>query len=142
MNEKIPNLRIPKPKQEVKRIDEREASVKKSQEAYRQMMRQTKNPETSKEKWEYRFRFSQKMWWDKMADLTQSERMVYLTYCSCADFKTGEAIISARKTGPKFQMTPHTFCYARNSLVKKGWLLKTRKAPNCYFYKILKIKIA
>jgi len=106
------------------------------------MQREVKNPEASKEKWLYRFRFSQKMWWDSMENLTQTERIVYLTYCSCADFKTGEAIISARKSGPKFKMKPHTFAAARNKLVEKGWLEKTRKASNCFYYKILKIKTA
>ena len=141
MNKKIVRTkpRIAKSKKDVKGTDEVEASMKKSHEAYLEMIKQSSNPEIQKGHQQNRWRFSQKMWYKVMAELTQTERIVYLCYCACADFDTGEAILSARNQGPLMKMEPRTFCKARENLIKKGFLEKTKKDIHCDYYKILKI---
>jgi len=128
------------PKKDWVEKDEAEISVKKAQESYRNMLCQPKDPEQKKIEWPYRFSFSLKMWYQVMKELTPTQRIVYLCYCATADFKTGLAILSARKQGSLMKITKDTFCQARNQLVKKGFLEKGPKARNCFYYKILKTK--
>lgn len=119
--------------------DDVEADVKKSQESYRQLQRQTRDPESKKTEFPYRLRLGKTYLEEILAPLTGSELKVYLDYRSHANWVTGEAVRGVRKIATLHKLDKGTVLKARESLVKKGYLEKTRKAVRCSYYKVLKI---
>jgi len=135
----ISKPRIPKPEKEVKGPGPDEAAVKKATEDYRQMLKGSRDPESQEIKFLYRFRVSKKYWDEVLAPLPGSELKVFLRHRIHADWRTGEALLGDRYIAKKEGMDKETVNKARQRLVKKGYLVKTRKATRCFFYKILKI---
>lgn len=121
------------------KINDVEASIKKSQEKYREMMREARDPEAFRSKNPYRFRVTKKYWDEILAPLTGSELKVFLRYRIHTNWETGEALLGLRFIAKKEGLALNTAKQARENLVKKEYLIKTSKASRCFFYKILKI---
>lgn len=119
--------------------DDIEAEIEKGKEDLREMLKEARDPEYEKNKQTYRFRVSKKYWDEVLAPLTGSELKVFLRYRIHANWQTGEALLGLRYIAKKEGLTKDTTNKARQTLVKKGYLTKTRKATRCFYYKILKI---
>jgi len=114
-----------------------EASVKKAQEKYRQMMREVRDPEYQKKSGPYRLRISKKHWENDLAVLTGNELKVYLHYRVNCDWETGLSFVSARKMSKLLNLNRETIVEAQKSLVKKGYLAKLERKSRTFSYKVL-----
>jgi len=139
MGESKSNLKIPKPTDDVKGPGPDEAAVRKSQEAYREMLRGARDPEGVRKTMPYRSFLSGKYWKRVLEPLTNLQKSIYLYYAIHCDYQTGEALISSRKLAEKCRTDKKNALRVRDELVKMGWLEKTRKASRCWYFKVLKI---